>query len=134
MAETPQDETPSPPREARIPRRKRKLRPWLFWLRAVFVVCLLPLAFAAAAAVMVIDREITAPSWIEERVTARAGTVFENARLDVGAIKVRIGRDLRPTVRLIDTRLVDEGGLTLTRVPVVEGLISPRGLILQRTC
>ena len=105
---------------------------WLFWTRAIVVISLLPLAFLAAAAVMVIDRDITAPSWIEDRVAARVAEVLPGVSLDFGAINVRIGRDLHPTVRLIDMRLVDEGGLTLTRVPVVEGLISPRGLILRQ--
>jgi hypothetical protein len=108
------------------------MRPWVFWLRAVFVVCMMPLVFLAAAAVMVIDRDITAPSWITDRIEARADALLEGGSLEFGAITVRIGRDLHPTVRLVDTRLVDAGGLTLTRVPLVEGGMSPRGLILQQ--
>ncbi len=119
------DDDPTPESPARKPN-------WFFWLRAVFVVSLLPLAFLAAAAVMIIDRDITAPSWIEDRVADRVAEVLPGARLEFGAISVRIGRDLHPTVRLIDTRLIDAGGLTLTRVPVIEGLISPRGLILSQ--
>jgi len=114
------------------PKRPRGIRPWIFWLRAVFVVCLLPLVFFAAAAVMVIDRDITAPSWIIDRVEQRAGDLLDGATLEFGAITVRLGRDLHPTVRLVDTRLVDAGGLTLTRVPVVEGMMSPRALILHQ--
>ncbi len=114
------------------PQKPRGMRPWVFWLRAVFVVCLMPLVFLAAAAVMIIDRDITAPSWITERIEERAEEVLEGTTLEFGAITVRIGRDLHPTVRLVDTRLVDEGGLTLTRVPIVEGMMSPRGLILQQ--
>ena len=114
------------------PKRTRGIRPWVFWLRAVFVVCLLPLVFLGAAAVMIIDRDITAPSWITKRVEARAGELLSGATLEFGAITVRIGRDLHPTVRLVDTRLIDVGGLTLTRVPIVEGMMSPRGLILNQ--
>ncbi|PJI91552.1 uncharacterized protein DUF3971 [Yoonia maricola] len=113
-------------------KRPKGMRPWVFWLRAGFVVCLLPLVFLAAAAVMIIDRDITAPSWITERIEQRAETLLDGATLEFGEITVRIGRDLHPTVRLVDTRLVDAGGLTLTRVPIVEGLMSPRGLILQQ--
>ncbi|WP_373411095.1 AsmA-like C-terminal region-containing protein [Yoonia sp.] len=123
------DETEIPQKK---PKRSKGIRPWLFWLRAVFVVCLMPLVFLAAAAVMIIDRDITAPSWITERIEARATDVLDGATLEFGAITVRIGRDLHPTVRLVDTRLVDAGGLTLTRVPIVEGVMSPRGLILQQ--
>jgi len=114
------------------PKRSKGIRPWVFWLRAVFVVCLLPLVFLAAAAVMIIDRDITAPSWITQRVEQRAGELLSGATLEFGAITVRLGRDLHPTVRLVDTRLVDAGGLTLTRVPIVEGMMSPRGLILHQ--
>ena len=103
-----------------------------FWLRAVFVVCLMPLVFLGAAGVMIIERDITAPSWITDRIEARADMLLNGARLEFGAITMRIGRDLHPTVRLVDTRLVGPGGLTLTRVPIVEGMISPRGLILQQ--
>ncbi|MGJ8623796.1 MAG: DUF3971 domain-containing protein [Yoonia sp.] len=111
---------------------RRRLARWLFWLRAVFVVSLLPLAFAAAAAVMMIDREITAPSWIERQIEARANELAGDAKLSFGAITVRVGRDLHPRVRLVDTQLVNADGSTITRVPVVEGLMSPRGLILQQ--
>jgi len=114
------------------PDRPKGMRPWVFWLRAVFVVCLMPLVFAAAAVVMIIDRDITAPSWVTERIEERAGVVLQGATLEFGTITVRIGWDLHPTVRLVDTRLIDAGGLTLTRVPIVEGLMSPRGLILQQ--
>ena len=123
-------EETDPPEQT--PERKPGMRPWVFWLRAAFVVCLLPLVFLAAAAVMIIDRDITAPSWITERIEDRAGDVLEGATLEFGAITVRIGRDLHPTVRLVDTRLIDAGGLTLSRVPIVEGVMSPRGLILQQ--
>ena len=110
----------------------RGLRPWVFCLRAFFALCLVPLIFLAAAAAMMIDRDITAPSWITERIEARGAEIIEGATLDFGRITLRIGRDLHPTVRLVDMRLIDAGGLTLTRVPVVEGLISPRGVVFQR--
>ncbi|MEL7179704.1 MAG: AsmA-like C-terminal region-containing protein [Pseudomonadota bacterium] len=123
------EETEVPPPK---PKTRKGMHPWVFSLRAVFVICLMPLVFLAAAAVMIIDRDITAPSWITERIEQRAADVLEGAALEFGAITLRIGRDLHPTVRLVDTRLVDAGGLTLTRVPIVEGLMSPRGLILQQ--
>ncbi len=125
MTET--DETPPKPAKPR-----RKMRRWVFWLRAVYVVCLLPLFFAVAAMVMIVDRDISAPSWIVSRIEARAAEVLDGGALRFGAITLRIGKDLHPTVRLVDTQLSDESGLTITRIPVVEGLISPRGLVLQQ--
>ena len=124
-------ETPDPTEEPAKSRKRRGMPAWFFWLRAIVVVSLLPLAFIAAAAVMLIDRDITAPSWIESRVSARVAQILPGTTLDFGEITLRIGRDLHPRVRLVDTRLIDAGGLTLTRVPVVEGLISPRGLPLR---
>ncbi|WP_341365808.1 AsmA-like C-terminal region-containing protein [Yoonia sp. BS5-3] len=114
------------------PRKGRRFGRLLFWMRAVFIVCLAPLVFALAAAVMIIDREITAPSWVSERIEARAAEVLEGGQLRFGAISMRIGRDLHPVVRLRDTTLTDAGGLVITRVPIVEGLVSPRGLIFQQ--
>lgn len=114
------------------PRPRHRVRRWLFCLRAAFVVCLMPLVFAGAAAVMIIDRDITAPSWIKDRIEARAAEVLEGGQLRFGGISLRIGWDLHPTVRLFDTVLTDQSGLVITRVPEVEGLISPRGLVLQR--
>ncbi|PRY78863.1 uncharacterized protein DUF3971 [Yoonia maritima] len=104
---------------------------WFFCLRALFVICLAPVIFAGVAAVMMINREITAPSWIVEQIEARASEVLDGAQLDFGTITARIGRDLHPHVRLVDTRLFDRDGVMLTRVPVVEGMMSPRGLILR---
>ena len=126
---TPTD-TPETPATGKV--RTGGMRRWVFWLRAALAVSLLPVAFVLAAGVMMIDRDITAPSWIEERVADRVAQLLPGAQLDFGAITLRIGRDGHPRVRLIDTRLLDEGGLTLTRIPVVEGLISPRGVILRR--
>ena len=110
----------------------RRLRRWLFWLRAAFVVCLLPLVFVAAAAVMIIDRDITAPTWIKDRIETRAAQVLDGGQLRFGGISMRIGPDLHPTVRLRDTTLTDPSGLVISRIPLVEGMISPRGLIFQR--
>ena len=121
-SQTPDAETPQTPRAKR----------WLFWVRAAFVVCLMPLVFGAAAAVMIIDRDITAPTWVKTRIAARASDVVPGARLAFGAITVRIGRDLHPRVRLYDSQLVDADNVLIGRVPLVDGLISPRGLLLQR--
>lgn len=125
---TQQDEHPL----KRDPKPRNRRRRGGVWLRAAVLICLMPLAFALAAGVMIIDREITAPSWIVTRIESRAAELLEGGALRFGAITLRIGRDLHPTVRLVDTQLYDESGLTIARVPQVEGLISPRGLILQQ--
>ena len=122
----PEQTAPDPPVQTR-PRRR-----WRLVWRALVLTCLLPVAFALAAGVMLIDRDITAPSWIVDRIESRADQLQSGGDLRFGAITLRIGRDLHPTVRLVDTQLYDESGLTVARIPQVEGLISPRGLILRR--
>lgn len=126
----PQRAQTQPPKPKRAP-RSRWDRIW-FWLRACLIVSLLPVPFVVAAAVMMIDRDITAPSWVTSRIEARAAELTGDASLAFGAMTVRIGRDLHPRVRLNDTTLIGADGTTLTRIPIIEGMISPRGLVLQQ--
>ncbi|MBR2575578.1 MAG: DUF3971 domain-containing protein [Loktanella sp.] len=123
---------PDPLQTADPVRVRRPLSPVRLVLRGVLLVCLMPLVFALVAAVMIIDREITAPSWITAQVQDRGTQVLDGGRLRFAAISVRIGRDLHPTIRLIDTQLIDRNGALVTRIPVVEADLSPRGVILQR--
>lgn len=115
-----------------IPQPRPKRRRTAVALRAVMLTCLFPVAFALAAAVMLIDRDITAPSWVVERVVLRVDNMLDGGDLRFGAITLRIGRDLHPTVQLIDTQLYDASGLTVTRIPQIAAQLSPRGLILRR--
>ncbi len=120
-AEVSQDEP------SRLPRRR-----WLFWLRAAWIICLTPVVFAAVAAFMLIERDITAPSWIVNRVEARAAELLNGGDLQFGAISLFIARDLHPTIRLHDVALRDADDALLARIPFAEGLMSPRGLILKQ--
>ncbi|XOY56221.1 MAG: DUF3971 domain-containing protein [Rhodobacterales bacterium] len=123
---------PDPLQTADPVRARRPLSRVRLVLRGVLLVCLMPLVFALVAGVMIIDREITAPSWITAQVQDRGTQVLDGGRLRFAAISVRIGRDLHPTIRLIDTQLIDRNGALVTRIPVVEADLSPRGVILQR--
>lgn len=114
------------------PQPRRRRGGWRVLLRCVSLIGLLPVAFVLAAAVMVIDREITAPGWIVKRIEARAGEMLSDADLRFGAITLRISPDLLPTVRFVDTQIYDASGLTVTRIPQIEGQVSPRGLVLRR--
>ena len=92
----------------------------------------LPVALALGLGLLLIDRTITAPSWITERVEAQADTMLAGGRIDFGAIALTLGADLHPRVALHDTVLRDAGGAVLARVPQVEAQISPRGLLFER--
>lgn len=118
--------------DATEPEPTRKPRRGLFWLRAGWLLCLTPVIFAAAVAVMLIERDIRAPSWIVARIEARTAALMSGGDLQFGAISLRIAKDLHPTVRMTDIHLRDADGAMIARVPVAEGLMSPRGLILQQ--
>ncbi|MFU8822833.1 AsmA-like C-terminal region-containing protein [Yoonia sp.] len=113
------------------PARPRKRR-WWVGLRAIVLVCLIPVVFVLVAAVMMIDRDITAPSWAQTLVQDRAAVALDGGRVRFGSISLRVSRDLRPSVRLHDTRVIDRNGVLLTRVPMIEVALSPRGIVLQR--
>ncbi len=112
-------------------RGKTRRHVW-FHLRAAWLIFMVPLIFLIAAAIMIIDRDITAPSWVVSRIEERAQTVLNGGRLQFGEIFIRIGSDLHPRIRLVDTQLYDESGLTIARIPSVDGLVSPRGIIFKR--
>ena len=124
--QTPEPETPDDAQP------KPKRRRWIFWLRAAWIICLSPIVFTAVAAFMLIEQDISAPSWIVNRVEARAAELLNGGDLQFGAISLFIARDLHPTVRLHDVELRDADDALLARIPVAEGLMSPRGLILRQ--
>ncbi|MCK0119668.1 DUF3971 domain-containing protein [Loktanella sp. F6476L] len=108
---------------------------WRHWTRHSVklsaVLLLTPLVIAMIVAVAILDRDITAPSWIKSRVEATAGDFLSGGALSFGEVTVNLGRDLHPRVTLRDTTLTDAAGTTVARIPVVRGLMSPRGLVLQ---
>ena len=115
---------------AENPRPRR--RAWVHLLRLVVLLIAAPVVFAAIAGAMMIGQEITAPSWVKARVEAQASAVLEGGRLSFGTITVTVGTDLHPRVRMTDTELQDAMGLTIARVPMIEALVSPRGLVLRQ--
>ncbi len=120
------DEKPKPPR------RRKVARAALHGVRVIWLVACLPVLFAIVAALMMIDRDITAPTWVTKRVEARAAEMLGGGSLAFGEISLRIGRDLHPRMQLRDTVLRDATGAVLARVPQISGLVSPRGLLFDR--
>ncbi|SMX31624.1 YhdP family protein [Octadecabacter ascidiaceicola] len=113
------------------PRRPRRLSIW-WWLRAVVLIIGTPLIMALIAAVMLIGHEVTAPSWIVRDVEKRATEVLAGGSLGFGSMKFTVGQDLHPRLVLQDATLWDAEGGVLARVPRIEGLISPRGVLQGR--
>lgn len=100
--------------------------------RVAWLALLLPLAFVAVSVVPLVGREVTAPSWITERVEAEVTSILAGGDVSFGEIKMTLGRDLHPRVTLNSVIVRDAAGVTLARLPRAEVLVSPRGLILRR--
>jgi hypothetical protein len=122
-----QDETPLD----NPPTARPKLRKLWAVLRVVVLVMALPVVFACVAAVMLINTDVHAPGWVKSRIEDRASAMMQGGGLEFGEIFVNVGRDLHPRVRLVDTRITDADGVQIARIPTVEGLMSPRGLLFQ---
>ncbi len=112
------------------PRPRRRLIGPAF--RAVWLLVMLPVVFALVAALALIGHEITAPSWLRQRLESQVATLMQGGALTFGEIAAIIGADLHPHVVLRDAVLTDRNGEVLARVPQVEITLSPRGLILAR--
>lgn len=126
IPQDPADPKPEPDKTAAAPRRKR--RAWL-WLAVVLCV---PVLVVAAALLASIGRDIDAPEWVVAQVEDRASAVLGGGSLAVGKVTVNLGRDLHPRVRMSDTIVRDAAGSPLARIPLIEALFSPRGIVLQR--
>lgn len=88
-----------------------------------------PFVFALIVSLSLLNREVTAPSWIKSRIEQRASTLLNGGSLVFDRIVVTLGTDLHPRVRLQQAQLRDASGLLLAQVPQVESLLSPRGLL-----
>ena len=62
----------------------------------------------------------------------RAEEVLAGGELGFGSMSFTVGRDLHPRLVLQDATLWDAEGGVLARVPRIEGLISPRGVLQGR--
>ncbi|KAG1667667.1 hypothetical protein GQR58_018293 [Nymphon striatum] len=119
------------PPHGRRPRVSRAMKVW-WWLRAIGLIIGAPLLMAVIAALLLIDREVTAPSWVVRDVEARAAEVLGGGALEFGAMKVTVARDLHPQLVLENAVLRDADGAILASVPRIEGQVSPRGVLQGR--
>jgi len=99
------------------------------WFAALLV---LPVAVLLLVLVLLINRPVPAPDWVVQDIESRASAVLAGGSLDVDKVTLTLGRDLHPRVQIAGASISDADGASLARIPRVEGLFSPRGLILQR--
>lgn len=127
-------EAPRPrPRRPALPGLRLGLYGARWTLRYSALGLLAPLAFLLILPFLVIGQEITAPSWVRERVEAAAAEALGGGALRFEAITLRVPADLHPEVRLLGVTLSDAEGRLLARVPEVTAQVSPRGLLLRRS-
>ncbi|WP_394153020.1 DUF3971 domain-containing protein [Loktanella salsilacus] len=124
-----QTNDPQPPRRRKRGDRRGK---GFHALRALLLLLVVPVVFAAIALVMMFDRDITAPSWVTDLVAERASTMLGGGAIEFGDITLRVGPDLHPRVRLHQTQVSDAAGTPLAQIDTVDATISPRGLLFDR--
>ncbi len=127
MTET--EEAEPVPEEAEPARERPRRSGWRMLGRAGLALIGAPFVFALIAALILIGREVTAPSWVTDAVETRAGALLDGGALSFDDIHLTLGGDLHPRVRLSGAVLSDRDGTVLLKVPEAEGLISPRGLL-----
>ncbi len=124
---------PPPPK----PRRRRLRRAGL-WSLALTLVAVIVLA---GGVIYMTGRPITAPPWLEQRITARIAQEMPDARVTFGEMVFILDKDWRPRVRLRDIAVSDLSGAeiisfsefkaTLALTPLLEGKVQPRDIALS---
>lgn len=133
MTDTPEQEpAQKPEQDAKAGPAKTGVKVVRHSLRAVWLLVSVPVVVALLLAVLLIEKDLTAPSWVKNRVQERAALILGGGALSFGDITINVGRDLHPRVKLTDTVLRDANGAKLAEVAEIAGLMSPRGLLLER--
>jgi len=123
-----QEEISEAPRQ----RPPRKRRPVWWSIRAVLLLIATPVVMAVIAFFLMIGQEVSAPSWVVKDVEARTAEVLAGGSMEFGKMTMTIGEDLHPQLVVRNAILRDGDGAVLARVPQIEGLISPRGILQGR--
>jgi hypothetical protein len=118
-------------RRRRGPRRVRLGVRTRLSVRVLVLAVLAPLVFLMAAPFLLIGQEITAPTWVRDRVEAAAASALGGGGLRFESITVRVPADLHPEIRLLGASLRDREGRLVAHVPEVSMQVSPRGLLFE---
>jgi len=101
-------------------------------MRVVMLLVLAPFIMALIVAVLLIGQEVTAPSWIVRDVEQRAEEVLAGGSIEFGDLKITVGQDMHPQLVVVNAVMRDADGGVLARVPRIEGVVSPRGVLQGR--
>ncbi|MGR3484732.1 MAG: hypothetical protein ACU0BF_05255 [Paracoccaceae bacterium] len=111
----------------------RRRRPWAAALVSALVALIAgPPVALAMALILVVDRQIAAPSHVVAAVAERAREGLGDGRLEVGRLSLTVARDLHPRVRLHDVTLRDGPGREVAQATSLDLLASPRALARGR--
>ena len=105
---------------------------WRSVVRGLAILLAVPVVFAIVVGVLLIDRDVRAPQWLQTRLESSATQMLNGGSLEFGEIRLNVGRDLHLRARLSNAVLRDADDVTLARLPSVDALISPRGLLFRR--
>jgi hypothetical protein len=104
--------------------RRGRFGPWLL-LTLAFV-----LVVAWAALTLASGRAIVAPSWITERIEARAEAALGGAgRIELGGLVAVLGEGYVPRIVMRDLVLRSAVGAEIARVPELRARFSPKALL-----
>lgn len=103
-------------------------------VRVLFLTSVLfPLVFGAVLLLSLIEREVDAPSWIAKRVASETSLMLGGGGLEFDGMTITFGRDLHPKIAMRQVELRDAEGAVIVRVPKVEVVVSPRGIVFARS-
>jgi hypothetical protein len=130
--------TQTPPTEQssqKAPPAKRMPRLRIAWhgLRVLAWLICVPIIFVVIACLIMLDREIEAPTWVKSSLIDNIAEVTGDGTLTIGEIYLHVGTDLHPRVRMQDIEVRDAQGFSLARVRDIGGIISPRGVLFEGT-
>ncbi len=105
------------------PRRHRKVAIWGLGILAALVMV------AAIGVLSILDKQISAPDWLREDITARLNAQINGADVQFGDVSVILERTWIPRVLLRNVAISDAAGETLAVLSDVTGTLALRPLL-----
>lgn len=119
-----------------------------FWRRAliwagssVFTVLLLLGLGISGGAMVLKDRPLTAPPWLQSRIEQRLAQAIPQARVSFGEMVLVIEQDWAPRIRLRDLAVATPDGAEIIRfnevkatfaaAPLLDGVVQPKSVLLS---
>ncbi len=95
---------------------------------ALFIV---PVVVTSLTIIALIGRDVDAPDWVKTQLISQLEQVGEGLEIEIDTVKLRLGRDLHPRVR-INGVTVQSNKQPVGQLRHVSALISPRGIVFEQ--